>query len=117
MVNITIPLTGWMAPAELPPLPIGALMVGAAELLQEAADLPQPEYVTISVTERIGLQFGSDRSSFAAITRWALRFGGVLTSDPYHDTDGPQTICSVEFSYFGVQVEAYAFIPAVTAAT
>jgi hypothetical protein len=117
MASITIPFTGWMAPAELPPLPIGALTVGAAELLQEAADLPQPEYVTLSVTEHIGFQFSPDRSSFTAITRWALRFGGVLASDPYHDTDGPQTICSLEFSYFGVQVDAYAFIPAGTAAT
>ena len=27
---------------ELPPLPIGVLAVGTAELLQQAADLPQP---------------------------------------------------------------------------
>ena len=35
---------------ELPPLPIGVLAVGTAELLQQAADLPQPRYITISTT-------------------------------------------------------------------
>ena len=42
---------------ELPPLPIGALAVGTAELLQQAADLPQPSYLTVSDTQSIDLQF------------------------------------------------------------
>ena len=35
---------------ELPPLPIGALVVGAAELLQQTADLPAPVYLTVHDT-------------------------------------------------------------------
>ena len=35
---------------ELPPLPIGVLAVGTADLLQQAADLPQPRYIFISST-------------------------------------------------------------------
>src|SRR6266851_6734589 len=79
MVN-TIPYASQPALAELPPLPVGALAYGAVELLDEALDLPQPRYMTVSSTQRVGLQFDNNRSSFAAITKWALRFGGVLTS-------------------------------------
>ena len=45
---------------ELPPLPIGVLVVGTAELLQQAADLPQPIYLTVSDTQSIDLQFAPD---------------------------------------------------------
>ena len=38
---------------ELPPLPIGVLAVGTADLLQQAADLPQPHYITISSTQSV----------------------------------------------------------------
>ena len=116
MVNTTIP-AGLFAVPELPPLPIGALVYGTYELLQKASDLPQPKYVTASTTLRVGLQFDPDRSSFLAITKWALRFGGVVTSTPCDATDGPATLCSVEFDYYGVDVVAYAVIPAETAAT
>ena len=50
--------------------------------------------------------------SLRAITRWALRFGGVLISEPHQDDNGPQTYCHTEFSYYGVAVTAYAVIPA-----
>lgn len=116
MVN-TIPYASQPAPAELPPLPVGALAYGAVELLDEALDLPQPRYMTVSSTQHVGLQFDNDRSSFAAITKWALRFGGVLTSTPHSGEDGPQTLCRLEFDYYGVPIEAYAFIPAGTATT
>jgi hypothetical protein len=102
---------------ELPPLPVGALLYGVAELLDKALDLPQPRYVTVSSTQHIGLQFDPDRSSFAAIAKWSLRFGGVLVSTPRSGEDGPQTLCRLEFDYFGVPVEAYAIIPAGTATT
>ena len=36
------PASAGTAPPELPPMPIGALAVGTAELLQQAADLPAP---------------------------------------------------------------------------
>ena len=97
-----VPLAG------LPQLPIGALAVGLAELLQAAADLPQPALVTLSVLQDIGLLFPSDHSSLAALTAWAQRFASVLASDPSEDG---RIYCRTTFSYFGVTVDAYAFIP------
>ena len=69
---------------ELPPLPIGVLVVGTADLLQQAADLPQPHYITISSTQSVDFQFAPEQASVRAITRWALRFGSVITSQPHH---------------------------------
>ena len=49
-----------------------------------------------------------------AITRWALRFGSVVTSEP-PGKDGPETWCRTDFDYFGIAVTAYAHIPAAPA--
>ena len=45
-IHIYDPSDGAALP-ELPPLPIGVLAVGTADLLQQAADLPQPRYISI----------------------------------------------------------------------
>ena len=98
-----------------PPLPIVALVVGTLNLLEEAADLPQPVYVTVSSTQSIDLQFPAARSSYRSITRWALRFGGVLTSKRVKDdSTGRRTLCQAEFGYHAIRAEAYAIIPADT---
>ena len=97
---------------ELPPLPIGVLVVGTAELLQQAADLPQPIYLTVSQTQSIDLQFAPTQASVRAITRWAARFGSVMTSQPDKGTDGTKTWYRTDFSYYGIAVSAYAHIPA-----
>jgi hypothetical protein len=102
---------------ELPPLPIGVLAVGTADLLQQAADLPQPRYLTISVTQRVDFLFAPEQASVRAITRWALRFGSVVTSEPHQGQDGPETWYRTDFDYFGIGVSAYAHIPAAPAAT
>jgi hypothetical protein len=102
---------------ELPPLPIGALVVGTFNLLEQAADLAQPRYLTISDTQNIALQFPDDKSSRTALNRWALRFGGTITTRPHEGKDGPETLYRLDFGYYGVAVEAYAFIPAETATT
>ena len=47
-IHIYDPSDGAALP-ELPPLPIGVLAVGTADLLQQAADLPQPRYIFIYV--------------------------------------------------------------------
>ncbi len=97
---------------DLPPLPIGALAVGTCDLLQQAADLPQPVYIALHC-QRADLQFPPGRASLRAITRWALRFGAVVLTTPYQDGEtGPQTLCRAEFDYYGIAVLAYAFIPA-----
>lgn len=105
------------APPELPPLPIGALAVGTAELLQQAADLPQPHYITISGTQRVDFQFAPEQASIRAITRWALRFGSVMTSQPGECHEGPGTWYQTDFDYYGIAVTVYAHIPAEPAST
>ena len=112
----TIPFDGTAVP-ELPPLPIGALAVGVVNLLQETADLPAPQLICISDTQSISLQVAGDRASLRAVTRWALRFGSVLTSHPHQGKTGTEIWCRAEFDYYGVEVNAYAHIPAGTAAT
>ena len=97
---------------ELPPLPIGALAAGTAELLQQAADLPQPACIFIYGHQAVSMQFAKEQASMRAITRWALRFGSVLTSQPGEGKDGPETWHRTEFDYYGIAVRAYAHIPA-----
>ena len=111
------PATAGTALPELPPLPIGALAAGAAELLQQAADLPAPQYIGISHTQHIRLQFAPARASVRAITRWALRFGSVTTSDRHQGQDGTQTWYRTTFDYYGIAVTAYAHVPAAPATT
>ena len=102
---------------ELPPLPIGALAVGLVNLLQQAADLPAPIYVSVSDTQTISLQFAPARASLRALTHWALRFGSVMTSQPEQGTTGTETWYRTQFDYYGVAVRAFAHIPASTANT
>jgi hypothetical protein len=103
---------------ELPPLPIGALVIGAAELLQQAASLPAPIYVTVhETTQSIGVQFAQIKASTRAVTRWARRFGSVVTSYPDEDQPGTWTWCRTDFDYYGIAVTAYALIPATPAAS
>ena len=92
-------------------------MAGALDLLTQAHDLPQPRYITVSRTQCIDLQFAPDNSGVAAVTRWAMRFGGVLTSEPHEGSNGPHIHCEVQFDFYGVRIEAYAIIPAATATT
>ena len=110
----TYDLTDGPALPELPPLPIGVLVAGTAELLQQAADLPQPIYLSVSETQSIDLLFAPEQASVRALTRWAARFGSVMTSQPGEGTDGTETWYQADFSYYGIAVSAYAHIPAAT---
>jgi hypothetical protein len=111
-INVYDPASAGTALPELPPLPIGVLMVGAAELLQRAADLPQPVHVTVhDSTQRIGVQFAQNKASIRAIVLWARRFGGVLTSRPDHEYGGQATWYRATFDYYGIAVDAFAYIP------
>jgi hypothetical protein len=100
------------APADLPPLPIAALMIGAYNLLCEGADLPQPCHIAASETaQQINLQFPGKQPSRRAITAWAHRFGSVVTQHPHHDQRGQFTRVVATFGYYGLTVKAYAYIP------
>ena len=99
--------------AELPPLPIAALMIGVYNLLQEGADLLQPCLVSVSQTgQRIDMQFPGKHTSLRAITAWAHRFGSAVTKQPHHDERGQFTRVAARFGYYGLTVTAYAYIPA-----
>jgi hypothetical protein len=96
---------------ELPPLPIDSLVAGTLLLLQEAATLPQPGHISIDETQSITLQFDGEPASLTAITRWARRFGGLVTSEPHQTERGPQIWCRTKFCFYGVAVTVFAHIP------
>lgn len=105
-------------PPELPPWTIAQLAAQLTDVMSDADDLPQPRYISIhECSQSISLQFAPVTASLEALTRWALRFGAVLTSQPHEDEHGLRTLCRVKFDYYGVPVDAYAFIPAETAST
>ena len=102
--------------AELPPLPMAALMIGVYNLLQDGADLPQPCYIAVSQTsQRIDLQFPGKQPGRRAIAQWAHRFGSTVTTDPHRDERGQFTRVAATFGYYGLTVTAYAYIPAAPA--
>lgn len=115
-IRICDPKDGAALP-ELPPASIIILAVGTAELLQQAADLPQPVCVFIYDHQCVSVQFAKEQASVRAITRWALRFGSVVTSEPHQGKDGPETWYRTDFGYFGIAVTAYAHIPAAPASS
>jgi hypothetical protein len=111
------PATAGTALPDLPPLPIGALVVGAAELLQQAANLPAPVYVTVHDTQTISVLFAQHPASKLAITRWARRFGSVVTSYPDEEQPDTWTWYRADFDYYGIAVTVFAKIPAAPATT
>jgi hypothetical protein len=106
------PATAGTALPELPPIPIGAVAVGAAELLQQAADLPAPTSVTLYDHDAITLQFARHKDSIRAITGWARRFGSVTTSRPGQIDSDTGAWHTTDFDYYGIAVHAFAFTPA-----
>jgi hypothetical protein len=107
-----------MSPAlpELPSPPIGVLAVGTAELLQQAADLPQPVCIFIYHTQHVSVQFAKEQASVQAVNRWAHRFGSVVTSQLGKDKDGgTETWYRTDFDSYGIADSAYAHIAAAPA--
>ena len=102
---------------ELPPMPIGALAVGTAELLQQAADLPAPTSLTMYDHDTISIQFARHKDSIRAIAKWARRFGSVTTSHPGQIESDTGTWYTTDFDYYGIAVHAFAFITAAPAST
>ena len=81
------PASAGAALPELPPMPIGALAVGPLEPApagrRPARSRPA---ITVSDHQTISMQFARHTASMRAITRWALRFGSVITSQPRQGT-------------------------------
>ena len=103
---------GVPAVPDLPPISIGALAVGLTDLFKQADGLVLPRHAIISEPQQeFALQFAPVPDSARIITSWAMRFGGVLES---HTSDAPGTPhrhIRFTFEFYGVTVEAYAFIP------
>jgi hypothetical protein len=111
------PASAGAAPPELPPMPIGALAVGTAELLQQAADLPAPTCLTIYDHQAISLHFAGHKDSILALAQWARRFGSITTSRPGKVESDTGTWHMTDFDYYGIAVHAFAFIPAAPASS
>jgi len=114
MTTTHIYADGTVEPA-LPPLPIGALAAGVADLLKQAADLPQPRLVAIYDVQSVSLQFAPEQASMQTVNRWAHRFGSLVTSQIGKGENGVETWYRTNFTYYGIAVTAYAHIPAAPA--
>ena len=91
-----------------PDKPMAELAVALVTLFTEDDTLPQPRYLSLSVTSQdIDMQFGTEPDTFHVLARWAERFGGTLTGSR---TEEPSVRCEVKFAYAGVQVKAYAYV-------
>jgi hypothetical protein len=88
----------------------------SADLLEKAEDstLPGPDSMRLSRGgQDISLSFPGGRDTFDTLARWAERFGGTVTGEPYTRDNGTESIYTqVKFPYLGATVEAYAFITA-----
>jgi hypothetical protein len=111
------PASAGAVPPELPPMPIGVLAVGTAELLQQAAGLPAPTSVTMYDDGGITVQFARHADSIRAITGWARRFGSITTSHPGKVQSDTGTWHVTDFDYYGIAVHAFAFVPAAPASS
>ena len=97
---------------DLPPINIGALAIGLGNMFGRAKGLVLPRTVVINETaQEFLLAFASDPDSARVITSWAIRFGGVIESHVCKVPGTPHRHVTVTFDYYGVQVDAFAFIP------
>jgi len=102
---------------DLPDLRIGVLAFAATGLLEKAINLPDPEYISISDAQTICFEFAASQAGAAAVVQWACLFGGVLADQLWTEQGTVRCARSLEFDHHGVQVVAYAFIPAPAATT
>lgn len=97
---------------DIPPISVGALAVGLTDLFGRAEGLVLPRTVVINETaQEFLLAFAFDPDSAKVITSWAIRFGGVVDSHVCDAPGSPHRHICLTFDYFGVQVDAYTFIP------
>ena len=102
---------------ELPPLPISVLAVGTADLLQQAADLPQPAlhlHLRPPVRQLAVRPGAGERAGHHPLGA-AVRQRRDQRAPP--GQDGPETWYRTDFDYFGIAVTAYAHIPAAPASS
>ncbi len=100
-----------------PDKPMAELAVALVAMFTEDESLPQPRYLSLSVTgQEITMQFGDTPDTFHVLACWADKFGGTVTGSRAEDVHGgPAVRCEVKFPYAGVQVKAYAYVRVATA--
>ena len=98
---------------DIPPCSTRELAVGLTDLFSKADGLPLPTLVIIyQSTQGFSLQFAKSASSYRALAAWAQRFGAVVASEDRTDPQGqPCRYVQITFDWFGVEVQAYAYIP------
>jgi hypothetical protein len=103
--------TGAAVP-DIPPISIGALTVGLADLFGQASGLVLPRHAMITeASQEFALTFAPVPDSAKVITSWAMRFGGVVEAHTCDAPGSPHRHIILTFDYFGITVEAYCFIP------
>jgi hypothetical protein len=104
---------------DIPPCSTRELAVGLVDLFSKADGLTLPALVIIyASTQGFSLQFAKSAASYRALAAWAQRFGAVLASEARTDPQGqPCRYVRVTFDWFGVEVQAYAYIPVTVTGT
>jgi hypothetical protein len=97
---------------------MGSLTAAITFMLAEAADLPDPESVTVygilsgHVHDEVSLQFAAQAESTEAIVLWAQRFGGVIESKSLDFGDGTKQLVRAKFTWQGfLSVDAFVIFP------
>jgi len=85
----------------------------AAQLLAEDHNLgPLAQHISVDGFGRVGVQLADEQPALFVLAQVAQSWGGVITAHPHVDSNGRAVIhCKVHFSYRGVEVDAYAFVP------
>jgi hypothetical protein len=111
-LDTSTPVPGPALP-DIPPCSARELAVGLLDLFSKADGLTLPALVIIyASTQGFSLQFAKSAASYRALAAWAQRFGAVLASEDRADPQGqPCRYVRVTFDWFGVEVQAYAYIP------
>jgi len=87
------------------------------EMFQDADGLPDPQSMTVYGIidgydhDEVSMQFPKAASSEHAIARWAMRFGGTITSGEMAGDDGWELWVKTEFRFGALKAQAFAHIP------
>jgi hypothetical protein len=97
---------------------MGGLAASLVFLLAEAAELPDPEHMSVfgilngNVHDSVSFQFWPDRAGGEAVVSWGLAFGGVITANTVTTDDGAlERWVRTDFTWHDLEVAAFTHIP------
>ena len=91
-------------------------MVGVCRPAPEAADLPQPSYVTVSQTsQQIDMQFARQAGQHAGHHPLGAAVRQRHDQAARTTASAARHLVTATFDYYGIAVTAYAYIPAAPA--